>query len=127
VDVRPPAFGRIESAAGIAPIRLRTPTGRDGAITGATVLVDGVLSTYANSVQVALEVDRLHPIGDVVIDTNPDGGLRQDSTPTFHVELALPDPRPIGRLWVVITAYDRAGNQLGTVRRAVLIGAERPA
>jgi hypothetical protein len=122
VAVRPPPVGRVADGSPGAPIRLRTPTGRDGAITSATVPVDGGLTIYANSVQIALELDRFHRFDDIVIDTNPDGGLRQDHTPTFHVELALPTPRPIGQVWVVITAYDRAGNQIGTVRRAVLIG-----
>jgi hypothetical protein len=122
VAVRPPPLGRVEGGSPFAPIRLRTPTGHDVAIVGATVPVDGGLTIYANSVQIALELDRFHRVGDIVIDTNPDGGLRQDYTPTFHVELALPNPRPIGQVWVVITAYDRAGNQIGTVRRSVLIG-----
>ena len=106
------------------PVTLRTPTGQDEAITGIAVPVDGQLEVHASSLRIALEVDRFHRIESLVVDTtDPDGMLRPDRTPTFHVELALPTPRPVGRLWVVITAYDRSGHQIGSLRRAVLIGA----
>lgn len=124
VAVRPPALGSIEHAAGRAPVTLHTPTGRDGPITTAAVPVDGLVVLRASSIRIALELDKFHRIDAVDIDTNPDGMLRPDTMPSFHVDLALPTPRPIGQAWVVITAYDRSGNSLGTVRRAVLIGAE---
>jgi hypothetical protein len=123
VAVRPPALGSIQHAAGRVPVTLWTPTGRDRPITTAAVPVDGLVALNASSIRVALELDRFHRIDAVDIDTNPDGMLRPDTTPAFHLDLALPTPRPVGRVWVVITAYDRSGNQLGTVRRAVLIGA----
>ncbi|HYK95706.1 MAG TPA: hypothetical protein VE011_07585 [Candidatus Dormibacteraeota bacterium] len=122
IDVRPPALGSIQAASGRPPVTLRTPTGRDGPITTAAVPVDGLVSVRASSIQVALELDKFHRIDAVDIDTNPEGMLRPDTTPAFHVDLALPTPRPIGQAWVVITAYDRSGNSLGTVRWAVLIG-----
>lgn len=124
VAVRPPAMGSIAGATGRAPVTLRTPTGRDGPITTAAVPVDGLVALRASSIVVALELGKFHRIDAVEIDTNPDGMLRPDTTPAFHLDLALPTPRPIGELWVVVTAYDRSGNELGTVRRGVLIGAE---
>jgi hypothetical protein len=123
VAVRPPAIGRMEGGSGRASVTLRTPDGRDGPITTAAVPVEGLVALNASSIRIALELDRFHRIDAVDIDTNPDGMLRPDTTPAFHLELTLPTPRPIGQVWVVITAYDRSGNQLGTVRRAVLIGA----
>jgi hypothetical protein len=124
VTVRPPPIGRVDGGSGTAAITVRVPTGRDGPITTAGVPVDGLVALRASSIRIALELDRFHRIDAIDIDTNPDGMLRPDSTPTFHVNLALPSPRPVGQVWVVITAYDRSGNQLGTVRKAVLIGAE---
>jgi hypothetical protein len=124
VAIRPPAIGSVEAGPGSAPVTLRTPTGRDGPITTAAVPVEGLVALRASSIRVALELDKFHRIDAVEIDTNPDGMLRPDTTPAFHLNLALPSPRPIGQLWVVITAYDRSGHPLGTVRRGVLIGAE---
>jgi hypothetical protein len=124
VAIRPPAIGSVEAGSGSAPVTLRTPTGRDGPITTAAVPVEGLVALRASSIRVALELDKFHRIDAVEIDTNPDGMLRPDTTPAFHLNLALPSPRPIGQLWVVITAYDRSGKSLGTVRRGVLIGAE---
>lgn len=124
VAIRPPAIGSVEAGSGSAPVTLRTPTGRDGPITTAAVPVEGLVAARASSIRVALELDKFHRIDAVEIDTKPDGEFRPDTSPAFHLKLALPSPRPIGQLWVVITAYDRSGNPLGTVRRGVLIGAE---
>jgi len=110
------------ATADAVPFTLGTPAGADGLITGSSVHVDGRLDIRASSIRIALERDVDHRIDAVDIDTNPDGLLRLDTTPTFHVDLALPTPRPIGQLWVVVTAYDRSGHQVGAVRRAVLIG-----
>lgn len=120
---RPPAVGRIEAGLGIVPVNVRAPTGREGAITGPAVPVDLELHRHAGSLRVGLETDRFHSIAVVTIDTSEYGGdLRPDTAPTYHVDLALPWPRPTGRLWVVVTAYDRSGREIGIVRRAVLIG-----
>jgi hypothetical protein len=128
IDVRPPALGSVKSRTGIAPVTLLAPVGRDGAIVGAVVPVDGELEVHASTLRIALEGDRFTRIDSLVIDTtDPNGQLRPDTTPTFHVELELPSPRPIGQLWVVITAYDRNGDEIGSVRSAVLIGPATPA
>jgi hypothetical protein len=123
VAARPPAVGRIEGDPGIVPVNVRTPTGREGAITGPAVPVDLELHRHAGSVRIGLETDRFHSIAGITIDTSEYGGeLRPDSAPRYHVDLALPWPRPTGRLWVVVIAYDRSGHEIGMVRRAVLIG-----
>jgi hypothetical protein len=128
--VAPPPAAQAATATPDAPssataaVTLRTPTGRDGPITTAGVPVEGLVALRASSIRVALELDTFHRIDAVEIDTNPDGMLRPDTTPAFRLDLALPTPRPIGQLWVVVAAYDRSGKSLGTVRRGVLIGAE---
>jgi hypothetical protein len=105
------------------PFTLRVPTGPDGQITSAAVSVDGRLEIRASSIHIALESDPAHRIDSVVIGTPDPGAFRFDYAPTFHVELALPTPRPIGtQLWVVVTAYDDFGHAIGLVRRPVLVG-----
>jgi hypothetical protein len=124
VTVRPPAVGRVEGGTGGAPVTLRIPAVPDALITGATVTIDGELAVHASSLRIALEVNRLHRLEVVTVDTtDPDGALRPDRTPTFHVELSLPAPRPNGRVWVVITALDRSGHAICTMRESVMIGA----
>jgi hypothetical protein len=122
VAARPPAIGRANAAVGVVPVTLYTPTGREGAITGSTVPVEGQLAIYASTLHVALEGSRQEQFDTVIFDTGADGALRWDRVPTFHVDLALPSPRPVGQVWVVITAYDRTGQEIGVVRRTVLIG-----
>lgn len=110
--------------AAAGPVRLTTPSQWDEVITAATVLVDGRLAIRAGSVRVALLADDGSGLDAVLIDTaNRDGGIRPVRAPTFRVELALPSPRPEGRLWVVITAYDEAGAEISSMRRPVRIAA----
>lgn len=128
VPVRPPAIGRVEAGLGVAPVMLDLPAGADARITGAALTVDGELEVRASTLRIALEADRLHRLEAITLDaTDPDGGLRPDRTLRFHAELALPSPRPTGRLWLVITAFDSAGHPIGTLRRAVEITGFVPA
>lgn len=107
-----------------APVRLSSPAGGDEVVTGGAVLVEGRLEIRATTVRIALQDDTGHLVASAVIDTaNRDGTIRPVRAPTFRIELALPEPRPTGRLWVVVTAFDDAGAELGAVRRAVLLGA----
>ena len=122
VAVPPPTLGRVDTGAGVMPVTLHTPTGREGAITGSTVPVDGQLAIFASELRITLEGNDRHPYDSLLLDTNPDGGLRWDFVPTFHVELTLPSPRPVGLAWVVVSAYDRAGREIGIVRRTIDIG-----
>ncbi|HUG30730.1 MAG TPA: hypothetical protein VMQ65_09505 [Candidatus Limnocylindria bacterium] len=113
--------GGENAAAG--PVRLTEPNQWDEVITTRIVLVDGRLEIRASSVRVALVADDGTGLDSVVIDTtNRDGGIRPVRAPTVQVELALPSPRPEGRLWVVITAYDEAGVEISSMRRPVRIG-----
>lgn len=122
VAVRPPAIGRVEAGLGGTPVALTLPAGLDPLITGASVTVDGELEVHATTLRIALEVNRLHRLGSITLDaTDPNGALRPDYPLRFHAELVLPSPRPTGRVWLVITAYDGAGDAIGTVRQAVEI------
>lgn len=118
--VRPPALGSVNPAAAVVPVTLRLPAGRWGEITGPSIPVDGKLAIYASELRIALE-EGLDPLDSVTVDTDPNGGLRWDTVPTFHVDLAIPSPRPIGQLWVVINAYDRTGTEVGSLRQSVMI------
>ena len=127
VAVRPPAVGRVEGGSGAAPVSLTTPAAHSGPVHGRSVVIDGQLEVRASSIRVALQLDRFQRLDAVVIDTtDPNGGLRPDRTLTFHVELALPSPRPAGQVWIVITAFDRSGDPLGTLRQAIMIGDPLP-
>lgn len=123
VAVRPPAIGRVEAGLGVTPVALTLPPPGDHLVTSASITVDGELEVHATTLRIALEVDRLHHLGTITLDaTDPNGGLRPDWPLRFHTELALPTPRPSGRLWLVITAYNRAGDLIGTLRQAMDIG-----
>ena len=117
---RPPALGSVNPAAAVAPVTLRLPAGRWGEITGSSIPIDGKLAIYASELRISLE-NGLDPLDSVMLDTDPNGGLRWDTVPTFHVDLAIPSPRPIGQLWVEINAYDRTGSEVGSLRQAVVI------
>lgn len=107
-----------------AVVRLNAPGNEDELVTTAAVLVDGRLEVRANSVRIALHSDDGQSLDFAIVFTGDrDGGIRPIRLPTFHVELALPSPRPEGRLWVVISAYDELGVEIGVLRRPVVIGA----
>jgi len=123
VAARPPAIGSVQGALGRTPVVLRLPGSGTRPITSASVIVDGELAVHATTLRIALEVDRLHHLGTVTLDaTDANGALRPDYPLLFHAELALPSPRPLGRLWLVITAYNRAGTAIGTLRKEIVVG-----
>jgi hypothetical protein len=107
----------------IAPVTLCTPARAASAVATRGVMVAGGLRIKAAWVRIALETLSREVLDEVTIDTtDPNGGIRPVQTPTFAVELALGDPRPIGaRLVVIVTAYDADGTPLGLVRRIVTV------
>jgi hypothetical protein len=110
--------------AGQAVVRLNAPGSEDEIITTSEVLVDGRLEVRADTVRIALLSDGGLSLDHTIVFTGDlDGGIRPLTAPTFRVQLALPSPRPEGRLWVVITAFDEFGVQVGVLRRPVSIGA----
>ena len=114
--------GRILASAPVVVVRLRSPSHADEVITTAVVVVYGRLEVRAATVRVSLEDDQARSLDALTIDTSdPDGGIRPVREPVFQVALALPLPRPEGRLWVAITAFDEYGLPLGLMRRPILI------
>lgn len=106
------------------PVRLTFPSRWDQVITTETVLVEGRLQIRSNTVRIALHGDDARSLDSLTVSTaDRDGGIRPVRLPAFHVELELPSPRPEGRLWVVITAYDEAGVEISSMRRPVKIAA----
>jgi hypothetical protein len=106
------------------PVHLSTPSRDDQVITTETVLVDGRMQIKAATVEITLDGGAAQRFDAQTFDTSdPDGGIRPDRAPAFHFELALPAPRPEGRVWVVVTAHDAAGREIGTLRRPVIIAA----
>ena len=121
VSVRPPPHGA--GVAGVAPVRLALPAAGQGAITGQTIEVSGVLRVHAASLRISLESSERQSVASAIVDTsNRDGGIRPVRTPSFDVALQVPPAMPAGRAWVVVTAYDVFGAPLGAYRRAVEIG-----
>lgn len=115
----PPDGGN--TAAG--PVRLTAPGLWDEVLTTGIVVVGGRLEIRATTVRVALVGGDGTDLDAVDIDTaNHDGGIRPVRAPTFRVEFALPSPRPEGRLWVVVTAYDEAGAEISSMHRPIRIG-----
>jgi hypothetical protein len=110
-----------------SPVSLRLPrTGADP-LTGSTVAVEGALRVRAASVEIVLEGRGKQALASRVVDTtDPNGGIRPVQAPVIDVELPIPTPRPVGRLWVVITAYDRFGTRIGTMYRVVQVGEISP-
>jgi hypothetical protein len=106
------------------PVRLTAPSQWDEVITTDTVVVDGRLDVRSDTIRIALHSDDGRSLDFTIVYTGDrDGGIRPIRLPTFHVELALPSPRPEGRLWVVITAFDASGVEVASMRRPVRIGA----
>jgi hypothetical protein len=54
--------------------------------------------------------------------SNPTDGVREDRQPLFRAQFAIPEPRPNGTMWVVVTAYDASGVPLGGERRPFRVG-----
>jgi hypothetical protein len=106
----------------MAPVSLRRPyTGEP--LSGATVAVEGTLRVRAASVEIVLEGrGKQALVSRVVNTTDPHGGIRPIRSPVIDVELLIPSPRPVGRAWVVVTAYDRFGGQIGAMYRVVQVG-----
>jgi hypothetical protein len=103
-------------------VNLRWPRTGD-ALTGATVAIKGTLRVRAANVEIVLEGRARQTLASQVVDTtDPDGGVRPLRTPAIDVELPIPTPRPVGRLWVVITAYDGFGSPIGTMYRLIQVG-----
>jgi hypothetical protein len=110
-----------------SPVSLRWPRTGGDALTGATVAVEGTLRVRAASVEIVLEGRGRRALASRVVDTtDPNGGIRPLRTPVIDVDLPIPTPRPLGRLWVVVKAYDPFGTLIGAMYRPVQVGELSP-
>jgi hypothetical protein len=110
-----------------SPVSLRWPRTGGDALTGATVAVEGTMRVRAASVEIVLEGQGRQALASRVVDTtDPNGGIRPVRTPVIDVDLLIPTPRPVGRLWVVIKAYDPFGTLIGAMYRPVQVGELSP-
>jgi hypothetical protein len=110
-----------------SPVSLRWPRTGGDALTGATVAVEGTLRVRAASVVIVLEGRGRQALAAHVVDTtDPNGGIRPLRTPVIDVDLTIPTPRPLGRLWVVIRAYDPLGTLIGAMYRPVQVAELSP-
>lgn len=113
-----------DEASMAGPVRLTAPGSWNQVIATEAVLVQGRLEIRSESVRISLRTDDGTSLGSTIVYTGDrDGGIRPVRLPTIDVELALPSPRPEGRLWVVITAYDEFGVEISSMRLPVRIGA----
>jgi len=112
-DEAPAAMIQLESPA-VGPIVISRPQ----------LTVAGGIATHLDHVVIALESADNGLVADATVDvSDPNGGVRPLVAPTFEATLALPNPRPSGTMWVVVTAYDNMGMPVDVVRRAVVISA----
>jgi hypothetical protein len=74
----------------------------------------------AGRVEVALiTVENVLLTSSIIDTSNRDGGVRPIRAPSVDIKLPIPTARPIGRIWVVVRAYDDAGTEIGELRRIV--------
>ena len=77
----------------------------------------------AERVLIALEARANRVLEHAWVDVfDPDGGIRPAKTARFGATFALPNPRPNGTMWVVVTAFDEAGIPLGAIRQPFAVG-----
>ena len=124
VTARDAAVARAAPAdAAIDPIDLRSPAIGPITLTTPRLLVQGSLLVRADHVEIALEARNNRVIDHVTVDTtDPNGDLRPDHQARFEVTFDVPNPRPNGTMWVVVTAYDAHGMPLGGDRRPFNVG-----
>ena len=109
--------------AAVDPIDLRSPAVGPITLTTPQLRVQGSLQVRADHVEISLEARNNRVIDHVTLDTtDPNGGLRRDHQAQFQVTFDVPNPRPNGTMWVVVTAYDSHGMPLGGDRRPFNVG-----
>ena len=121
----PPAASPAEapSAALSGPIDLQAPAIGPITLTTPTLFVYGRTLVHVTRLEIALEARNNRVLDSVSLDvSNLTDGVREDRQPLFHAEFDVPDPRPSGTMWVVVTAYDELGLPLGGERRPFIVG-----
>jgi hypothetical protein len=105
-----------------ASIELEYPPARVE-VTTPRLYVAGSMLVHAARVEVALEARGNRVLDHLSVDvSDPDGGVRPVRAPRFSASFDLPNPRPNGTMWVVVTTYDERNMPLGSTRRPFVVG-----
>ncbi|MEO8468441.1 MAG: hypothetical protein ABI573_02100 [Chloroflexota bacterium] len=104
-------------------IDLRSPVPSTVDLNLASINVEGTVLVRAARIDIALRSGSTRIIDRTSIDVrDPDGGIRPVRAPTFMTSFDLPEPRTGETLWVVVTAYNDSGVQIGAARRPLVTG-----
>lgn len=120
VPTWPPSRGFVYLG-GVIDLRSPVPSTVDQRLT--SIDVEGTVLVRAARLDIALRSGPTRVIDRTSIDVHdPDGGIRPVRAPTFMTSFDIPAPRTGESLWVVVTAYDEAGVQIGATRRPIFTG-----
>lgn len=104
-------------------VDLASPAPARVEVTTRSVSVEGAVLVRAARVEIFLEARGNRVIDHASVDvSDPHGGIRPELAPTFSASFELPNPRPNGTMWVVVTAYDDRNLPLGGTRRPFAVG-----
>lgn len=114
---------------GVDVVELAVPHRDDEIVRGSTVTVSGSLRIHAATLLIQIQGADQAVLASQVIDTaNRDGGIRPLHSPSIDLQLEIPSETPQGRLWLVVTAFNEAGDEVGSMLRTLryeLVGAPR--
>ena len=120
VPTWPPSRGFVYLG-GVIDLRSPVPSTVDENLT--SIDVEGTVLVRAARIDVTLRSGSTRIIDRTSIDVrDPDGGIRPVRAPTFMTSFDLPAPRTGETLWVLVTAYNEAGAQIGAARRPIFTG-----
>ncbi len=118
-----PAASATPAASAIDIVELRSPAPAGVDVTTRQLQVEGTLLVRATRLGIALEARGDRVLEQVSVDvSDPNGGIRPERGPTFSATFDLPNPRPNGTMWVIVTAYDDDDLPLGAIRRQFTVG-----
>ena len=120
VPTWPPSRGFVYLG-GVIDLRSPVPSTVDLNLT--SIDVEGTVLVRAARIDIALRSGGSQVIDRTSIDvSDPDGGIRPVRAPTFMTSFDLPRPRTGETLWVMVTAYNESGAQIGGARRPIFTG-----
>ncbi len=103
-------------------IHLRQPAPAGVELSTARVDVEGSVLVHAARVDIVLQASGSRTLGHASTDvTDANGGIRPERAPTFRAMFDLPASVVGETVWVVVTAYDTGGRELGGTRRAISV------
>ena len=106
---------------GVIDLRSPVPSTVDEHLS--SIDVEGTVLVRAARIDITLRSGSTRIIDRASIDVrDPDGGIRPVRAPTFMTSIDLPAPRTGESLWVVVTAYNDSGVQIGAARRSLFSG-----